>query len=280
MRTILLAWLALACCALSAHAAGGPGNALQIGVVPNISARANAALYQPVQLYLEKALGQRVTIFSAPDYQTFYERAAGGEYDIAIMPPHLGRLAQNEGGLVPLLGYAQQLRALLITQKNGPIHSLADLRGKAIAIPDRLAIIPAIGLRMLRQQGLQAEQDFRLIYAASHSNAALTVLHGDAQAAIIGPAAFQQLADEPRNALRIVDTSEPIPSLFVMASPRLAAARGEAFRRAYLEFSTTPEGRHFFESNGFGGLKALTESDLKKMDLYAKELQGMLKATK
>ncbi len=278
MRSSLVVWLFFVCCISSGAKAAE--NSLLIGVVPNVSARANAALYQPAQAFLEKALGQRVTVFSAPDYKIFYERTVAGEYDIVIIPPHMARLAQSEGMLVPLLGYSQQLRALLIAKKDAPLKTLADLRGKTIAIPDRLAVLPAIGLRLLRQQGLQVDQDFRLIQAASHSNAALTVLHGDAQAAIIGPAAFQQLAEEVRNALYIVETSEPIPSLFVMASPKLSVARAEAFKKAYLEFSATPEGRHFFESNGFGGLKAALEADLKKMEPYAKDLQGVLKVAK
>lgn len=278
MRSSLLVWLLLVCCITGGARAAE--NSLLIGVVPNVSARANATLYQPAQAFLEKALGQRITVFTAPDYKTFYERTVSGEYDIVIIPPHMARLAQSEGMLVPLLGYSQQLRALVIAKKDAPLKTLADLRGKTIAIPDRLAVLPAIGLRLLRQQGLQIDQDFRLIQAASHSNAALTVLHGDAQAAIIGPAAFQQLSDEVRNALTIVETSEPIPSLFVMASPKLSAARAEAFKKTYLEFSATPEGRHFFESNGFGGLKPALEADLKKMEPYARELQGILKAAK
>ncbi|MBS4098680.1 MAG: phosphate/phosphite/phosphonate ABC transporter substrate-binding protein [Sulfuricella sp.] len=280
MRHILTAWLLLAACLLPARAGYAQDNVLHIGVLPNISARSNAALYQPVQAYLEKALGQRVTVFSAPDFKSFYARTINGEYDIVVIAPHMARLAQSEGGLIPLFGYSQQLRALLIAEKNSPIHTAANLRGKAIAIPDRLAVIPLIGIRMLRQQGLQVEQDFRLVFAASHNNAALTVLHGDAQAAIIGLVTFTQLSDEVRNNLRVIETSEPIPSLFVMASPKLAAARVDAFKKAYLDFSATPEGRQFFEGNGFGGLKPASEADLKKMDPYAKELQGMLKAGK
>lgn len=260
-----------------AQAARGPDDTLVLGVFPNMSARAIVALYQPLQSHLEKTLRQRVQTYSAPDFKAFVERTFNREYDVVVMAPHLARLAQTEAGFVPLFRYSQELHAMVVAPLSSAIRTPEDLRGKTIALPDRLAVMPVLGLRLLRNRGL-ADGDFKIYSAVSHSNAVLAMQRGEAQAAIIGSAPYAQLPEDLRSGLRIVAISESIPNQFILANPRLPPARIEAIRKALLEFAATEEGRHFFESNGFGGLKTASEADLKKMESYARDVQSQLKA--
>lgn len=261
------------------HAAGSE-TPLRFGVFPNLSARALVQLYQPMQAYLEKALGQPVIIYSAPDFRTFLERTYNRDYDLVVMAPHLARLAQSEADYLPLFSYTQELHALVVTAKTSTIHNLEDLRGKTVALPDRLAIIPVLGLRLLRNQGLQPDGDFKPLYAASHSNSALAVQRGDAQGAIVGSMPYAQFPDELRNSLRVLAQSEAIPNQFLLASPNLAAPQIEALRKALSAFAASAEGRRFLENNGFGGLKPATDTELRKMETYTRDVQTLLKGPK
>lgn len=265
---------ALACA--PAHAASGQDEALTLGVFPNLSARAIVALYQPLRSHLEKSLNSRVQTYSAPDFKSFVERTFRHEYDIIVIAPHLARLAQTEAGFVPLFRYSQELHAVVIAAKSSGIRSLEDLRGKTIALPDRLAVMPVLGLRLLRNRGL-TDSDFRIHPAASHSNAALSVQRGEAQAAIIGSVPFAQLPDDLRDSLRVLAASESIPNQFILANPDLPPARIEAVRAALLDFAASTEGRQFFESNGFGGIRPASEADLKKMEAYARDAYSLMK---
>lgn len=260
-----------------ARAANGQEETLALGVFPNLSARAIVALYQPLHAHLENNLRLRVQTYSAPDFKSFVERTFRREYDVIVIAPHLARLVQTEAGFIPLFRYSQELHAMVVTAKSSDIRTVDDLRGKTIALPDRLAVMPVLGLRLLRNRGL-ADSDFRIYPAASHSNAALSVQRGEAQAAVIGSAPYAQLPEELRNGLRVVATSESIPNQFILANPNLPPARIEAIRKALLDFAATAEGRQFFESNGFGGLKPASESDLKKMEPYARDAHNLLKA--
>ncbi len=253
---------------------------LRFGIFPNLSARAIVLLYQPMREWLEKSLGQPVTIYSAPDFKTFLERTFNHEYDLVIMAPHLARLAQTEGEYQPLFSYSQELHAVLVTGKNSAIHSVEDLRGKIVALPDRLALMPVLGIRVLRSHGLQPDSDFRLLYAGSHSNSALAAQRGEAQAAIVGSVAFAQFPEELRDSLRVLAKSESIPNQFILASPNLGARQTDALRKALSGFAATPEGSRFMENNGFGGLKPATELELRKMEPYARDVQGILKSAK
>ena len=269
--------LALYACLSCLPALVRADNILALGVFPNMSARAIVTLYQPMQAHLEKALKQRVQIQSAPDFSSFVERTLNREYDVVVIAPHLARLVQQDGGFIPLFGYSQELHAMVVVAKSSTIRTADELRGKTVALPDRMAVMPVLGQRLLREHGLQAEVDYHLLPAISHSNAAFSVQRGDAQGAIIGSAPFAQLPGELRDSLRVIATSESIPNQFILANPGLPAARIEALKKALLDFAAVPEGRRFFEHNGFGGLKPATDADLKKMEAYAKDVRTLLK---
>lgn len=269
--------LSLAAVAAFANAADAP---LRFGVFPNLSARAIVLLYQPMQAYLEKALGQPVVIYSAPDFKSFVERTYNRDYDLVVIAPHLARLIQSDAGFLPLFSYTDELNALVVVAKSSPIQSLEDLRGKTVAMPDRLAVIPVLGLRLLRNQGLQPDTDFKSMHSASHSNAALAVQRGDAQGAIVGSSPFAQFPEGLRDSLRVLAKSESIPNQFLLASPTLPTRQTEALRKALNAFAASPEGRQFFEHNGFGGLKPASDAELRKMEPYARDAQAILKTLK
>ena len=76
---------------------GAPsGPVLVMGVVPYLSARKLAELYEPLRLHLALSLGQPVVLESAPTYVDFLTRSATGRYDLMATSPYFGRLAQLE----------------------------------------------------------------------------------------------------------------------------------------------------------------------------------------
>ncbi|MBS4098681.1 MAG: phosphate/phosphite/phosphonate ABC transporter substrate-binding protein [Sulfuricella sp.] len=279
MANRIKVWLAVVtlCVAGVSSAADAP---LHFGVFPNLSARALVLLYQPMQAYLEKALGRPVQIYSAPDFRTFLERTYNREYDLVVMAPHLARLAQSEAGYLPLFSYTQELHAVVVVAKSSAIQGVEDLRGKTVVLPDRLAVMPMLGLRVLRNHGLQPDVDFKPLYVASHSNSALAVQRGDAQGAIIGSAPYAQFPEELRDSLRVVARSEAIPNQFLLASPNLTPQRIEALRKALSAFAVAEEGRRFLENSGFAGLKPASDAELHKMEPYARDVQNFLKNAK
>lgn len=274
----LLACLLILFATLPAHGASGDGQ-ITLGIFPNLSARAIVVLYQPLHTHLEKSLAQPVQVFSAPDFRTFLERTLNREYDVVVMAPHLARLAQTEAGYLPLFSYTSELNALLVTTKNSPLQGVLDLRGKTIAMPDRLSLMAVLGARILRNAGMY-EGDFHILNTGTHINSALAVQRGEAQAAIIGSMPWRQLSDDLRDSLRIVEKSESLPNQFILVSPNLPSRQVEAVRKALGSFASTPEGKRFLESNGFGGLRPASEAELRKTEPYARDAQALLKGGK
>ena len=82
---------------------------LEIGVLPNISARALMAQYQPMREFLERELKRSVQVSTAPNWVAFHQRTMADEYDIVITASHVARLAQVERRYIPILVYVPDI---------------------------------------------------------------------------------------------------------------------------------------------------------------------------
>jgi phosphonate transport system substrate-binding protein len=253
---------------------------LEIGVFPYLSVRAVLTTYQPIRRYLQRELGQPVELYTAPDFRTFIERTRQGEYDVLITAPHFARLAQVQTGYEPLAGFTKELHPIIVVATSSPFKNLADLRGKTVVIPDRLAIVSMIGLRLLREQGIESDRDFRLVSAVSHNSAVLDVTRAKADAAITEAAALQQMPEELRNGVRVIATAGKAPHVMLMAHPRLGRSTIQKLRYLLEQFArNSPEGREFLVATGYEGMKPVSETEMKGLDPYAQEIPRILRAS-
>jgi len=279
-RIATLAWLALGMATLlcAPPVAAADKATLEIGLVPNVSARTLLAAYQPMRAFLEQQLGQPVQLFTAPDFKTFYQRTARAEYDVILTPAHFARLAQTEAGYVPLATYRRELSALLIVARDNPIKDISDLRGKSVAVVDPLAIVTMRGLQWFKEHALQPNIDFTVRISAPHNTAVHAVMHGDTEAAIVGSGPYRIMPSELRAGTRILAILGSVPNATFLASPKLPAGAAERIRAALLAFADSSEGRKFNADYGYGGMLAVDPENLSAMDGYAAEAKKRLEA--
>lgn len=273
-RRLLPALLLLVAMTTSAWAQSGP--TLRMALFPNLSPRTLIAMYQPLREALEQGMGQPVEILTAPSLEAFSQRLVSGEYDAALAAPHMARLAQREAGYHVVARYHAPIQSCLVVPRESRYQVRADLRGGLIAIPDDVALVVMLGQEMLAGAGLKLGSDYLMYEAKSHSNAALAVANGQANAAFVGCVTFQQLPDNVRGQLRILDRSLPMPSQYFLVSPRLPASQRERLAHTLLAFPTSASGRAFIEQHKLGGISATQADELKGMDPYADRLRQLL----
>lgn len=269
-------WLLACLLALWPLLGAAQGNALIVGVLPTLSPRVLLNNYQPFRAYLERTLKRPVEMVTATDFATFHKSTMAGDYDIVVTAAHLGRLAQMEGGYLPLATYKAANRAMLMTSRAAPLASIQGLRGHTIATLDRFALITGQAVVWLGEQGLHEHTDYRLLEAPSHNSAAYSVLSGESALAIISPAGWKQMPANIRDALQVFVNLPAIPGLMWLANPRLT---GEVprLKLILLAFSPElPEGKQFFQVTGYQGMREITPEEMKSLDPYTQYLRQHL----
>jgi len=250
---------------------------VELGVLPYLNPRAIVTLYQPLRAYLEKRLKQPVVIVTAPNFKTYIERTRQRQYPVLMTAPHMGRLAQLEAGYVPMLIGNRKLYGVLVAAKSGTIRHIRDLRGKTIAMPDRLAIMSMLGETLLRTHGLTPGRDVTLRPFLSHTSAALSVLRGENAAAVIAELVFRQLPESTRSRLKVLAETNRVPHLLYMASPDLPSGEIAQLRQIMRDFvSKTPEGKHFMKKLNLDGWHPPTQKELAGLDPYAREVRALM----
>ena len=173
----------LACCWLGLAVAEEPS--FELGVLPNMETVELIRQYQPLASYLREQLGMPVLVRTRATYDRFARAAQAGEFDLIVTAPHLARLAEQEGGLRPLVSFAGELRLVAVLPAGSSLEELRARPVLTMAVPDRIAWVALMGEAWLAQQMPQAE--IRLRAYRSHRNAVRAVQQGESDITFIGP---------------------------------------------------------------------------------------------
>ena len=225
---------------------------------------------------LESKLQRRVLLYTARDFTVFVERTRMGEYDILLTAPHLAWLARQETGYQPLLKYDLPIHGLLVVKSGSPFKALEDLRGRTIATPDSIALVVLAGKAEMAAQGLREKIDYQSKDAVTHINAAMHVINGRADAAMLGQQPYNQMRPEQRQQLRVLAETPSSPGLMYLTHPRLPVAEVQAIRKALLDFSASPDALARKHHSSHGAMVPIDDAMLLALRPYALQAQEML----
>jgi phosphonate transport system substrate-binding protein len=250
---------------------------LTMGVVPYMTARVLVSSYEPMRHYLEQVLGKPVHIYTANGFKQFLFNAQKGYYDVVIDAAHFARILQKENNFKPILQFSTSGRALVMVAAKGPVKSAQDLRGKLIAVPDKLSLAAIIAMTSLREQGLKEGEDYQVLSVPSFTSAILSVQNGDATAAITAQAVIRQMPEDLQSAVRpLIDAGE-FSNLVILTHPRLAKSETVAITNALQNFERKSiEGRAFINAIHFGEMIPVTRTDMQNLDRYLPETKRLI----
>lgn len=270
--SILLALCLCLTCTARAEDKAAP---LRIAVVPYLTTSVLLKLFEPLRNQLEQVLQRPVELYTAPDIRTHVKRIMRPEYDAVITAAHMGRLAQLEGGYVPVAGFESPLKGIITVRKDSKIQSINDLKGHSVSVNDRLLLVTIVTMENLRQQGIKSG-DMKLVSSVTQNSSLLSVARGDVDAAITAIFTLNQIPDAQRQDIRTIYTTEKLPNVMFLASKRLPDIDRNRMREALTMFGKTPEGEQFFATSGYNGIVPLTEAYMKTIDIYIPETRRIL----
>jgi phosphonate transport system substrate-binding protein len=257
---------------------GWPGISLAftVGVLPIHSTRVLVERYEPLRAYLERALQQPVRIESAPDFARFHARTLRGDYDLAITAAHFARLAQKDLGFQPLAQFQPDHDALLVFHADHPLHALRDLKGRQLAVIDRLAITVMATLNYLDEQGLDSDRDYKVSEHRTHASVAQSLISGVSAAAVTTSQGMLQMPEDMRRKLVVHKHIADIPAFVFLVKADLPRSQADRIRTLLLEFPREAEGINFLGHTGYTAIRPATEAVMKRGDAYLRETRKAL----
>lgn len=278
-KSILFALVLVVVVTTMLTAAGRPESAaagavnpdtLQVQLIPSRDAAYLDAQRLPMQRMLSEQLGMPVVVTVATDYNALIEGMASEQIHVGLLATTAYVLAADEGHAEAILAslrfdvddYGVQQRHLplvsgykaqLVAGVNTGIRSVADLRGRQIAIASFTStsgfVWPA---NLLADNGLNPETDVTWVNVGGHDNAILAVYNGEADAAFTFKDArslFDQETfhgDLMSKVVLVTDTSE-IPNDTISVIPRLDAGLKQRIADAFMAMVAEPAGREIMQ---------------------------------
>ncbi|HIJ91039.1 MAG: phosphate/phosphite/phosphonate ABC transporter substrate-binding protein [Desulfobulbaceae bacterium] len=271
IKRVLLAVAAVFLLSTSLYAAP-KGDTLILGVFPYISANQMMEQLSPLCKRIEAALGKKVTMVSAPDFLSYVERTAKGEYDLVLTAPHMGRLAQKRDGWQLVVQSGQKTATVILVRKESPIRKLEDLRGKKMAVGNWRSVTYLLAEEALAQKGVTLGKDVEVLETATFSNVVQSVFLGEADAGATPTLLWDKwinVNEEQHRQLREIFRAKPAtPSFLVMANPKADQATIQRLRESLLSFKDTPEGKDFMQKSQFESFLPLDDATMARIDPY------------
>jgi len=273
VKRTLVAMITLILLSPSVVPAAPPGEeALTLGIFPYLSANQMVDQLSPLGKRLEEALGRKVILVSAPDFMSYVERTAKGEYDLVLTAPHMGRLAQTRDGWQLVVQSGQKTATVLLVRKESSIHSIEDLRGKKMAVGDWRSVTYLLAEEAIAQKGLTLGKDVEVVETATFSNVVQSVFLGEVDVGATPTLLWdkwEHVNAEQHSQLREIFRAQPAtPSFLVMASPKTDQATIRRLRDSLLSFNDTVTGKSFFQKSQYESFLPLDEATMERIDPY------------
>jgi phosphonate transport system substrate-binding protein len=248
--------------ATSAYADDDPW--LRFAVFPYTDSRTLIEQQAPFKAFLEKTLQRPLLMLTAPDFRTFMQRTLAGDYDLILSAPHMARYAEVRGHYQRIAMGIRRGRGVIVVRADSDIIELDDLRDRNIAMASPLSIRYQMALQMLSSHGLQTGRDVGINTVSNSSNALLTLLNGNAAAALIGIDEWDRLDGNTQRDVRLLCRLPSAPGVMLMANPQLPEPALAAFRAAVAAFNRSPASRDYF----FAGFTPISEEAMRSLDPY------------
>ena len=223
----LAAWLGSA-------GAAATDTPLRIGLAPYLSPAALMAAFRPLREHLERSLARPVEMVTAKDFLSLVEATRRGDYDAALLPAHIARLAVADWRFEPLAHVSQPVAVQVLVRAGGPIKGVQDLRGGRAGMLDALSLTAAVGRQWLQEQGLAAS--VTVLVLPSINSALIALDRGDVEMVVAGASQLVALPASTPRSERVLATVREIPGPVYVSHPRLAPGELAALRAALASY--------------------------------------------
>jgi phosphonate transport system substrate-binding protein len=192
----------------------------------------------PLTAYLSKKTGMTVSFHASPNLDTAVEDIGKNITQIAYLTPAAYLEAREKYAVIPLVNPLSKGKGtftlVIAVQKDSPVKTMADLKGKKFAFGDKKAKLqPAVVV----SSGFKLENFASYDYLNHYDNIAKAVINGDFDAGILKDSVAQSFASE----LRVIHTSPPLPNYIFAVNKDMPPKTIAKLKKAMLELKSDSE---------------------------------------
>lgn len=233
---------ALALFVIPSRAASHP---IRIGMIPDAGAtQVSIDEKAPLRDYLSRMLGQPVELMIPTSYNATVEAMGNGSLDFAYFGGLTYCKAHVRYDVIPLVQREidQNFHALLITQANSSIHTLADLRGKRMAFGDINSTSGHLfAVKAMLAAGINPDKDLKWQrFTGSHAATMEAVASGAADAGSVDETVYKAMIADGKidgSKLRVFYTTPAFPDYVWAARKDTSPELQQRFANAFLALS-------------------------------------------
>jgi phosphonate transport system substrate-binding protein len=202
-------------------------------------------VFDDLMQHVAKVTGKRVRWYPAESYAAQVEAIRSGRLHIAGVATGPTPYAVNLAGFEPVasmqrangsIGYTLQL----ITQKDSPIKTVADLKGKRVAHVTPSSNSGDTAPRALfAAMGVVPGKDYEVLYSGKHDNSIMGVVNKDYDAAPVASTVVERMQARGMfkpDALRVIYETAPFPRTAFGVAHNLKPDLKAKIREAFLSF--------------------------------------------
>lgn len=270
---------------------------LTVQFVPSSNADTLEAKAKPLQALLKKQLGIPVTVSVSTNYNTIVEAMGSKQVDVGFLPPDAYVQAHKQNGVKVILqaerfgvkepndqatkSLVSYYRSQILVRKDSGIKTLADLKGKKIAVQDTTStagwVYPAVELY---KHGININKNgIKLVQVKGHDQGVLAVYNGNADAAFVFQGARKiVLKDAPNVMTKVVPlyTTSKIPNDTISVRGDMSKKWQKKIAAAFKAIAKSKKGHEIISSvyshEGYADSKDSNFNVIRQYDKTAEKL--------
>jgi phosphonate transport system substrate-binding protein len=246
-----------------------PDDVLKFCVFPNKSPKKLYSMYDPLLKRLSEVTGKKIDLVTAPDKQTFQQRALAGEYDLAVACVSCYFQLRDKRGFRAIVRGEPSFRGGVVVKKDSGLTNPLQLRGRKVAAMRKHSYAGFLFFRAyLAEHGVSEDEQPRYLFLDQLESVIYSVLNGQADGCItrIDALNSSRLA-RYKDQLQVILESIDIPQFPFIVSPELDPGIVRLLVEALTSFAPDdPAVKKLFQVMKINALHATSDADYKQFE--------------
>lgn len=249
-----------------------------IGLPPERNIFRQIERYEPLASYLGRKAGVRIELKVLPGYADVIRDFGAMKMDGAFFGSLSYVIAHKTLGVLPVarpesMRGGTTYQGLIFVRKNSTIRTVADMKGKRMALVDKATMAGCLLPRVhFKDHGVEDFRTFlgEVYYAGTHEDVIRDVLDGNADIGAAKNTVFETMIAEGRpsvkGGIRVLAVSPQVPENALALRPDLDPKIVAGIREALLAMDRDAEGRKVLQD--FGARRFVETSDDDYLSVY------------